>query len=794
MTVPTEPTTTVATYGFQQCTLTLGWNLVTASPAVTGYRVYFGTTSDCPTFHELTASTTTVATIDAAHLTPATLYYITVTAVNADGESAKGTARSYIVRNLPNPATNCSVEAGSSQATVSWTAATLASGSYEVKGAAVYYGTTSACSTLFSVVQPSTTVTKVVTGLTPGTLYYFGVRGYNDYTSTNLSNVVSCTPFTLPSASTVSGMTAGNTVVDFNFSTPASNGGSAITQYNIYCDTNATPTTQVGTGYTSYGTHWQVTGRTNGTTYYVAVKAVNAAGVGPISNVVSVVPLGPPAAPTIGTATRAATQVTITWTAPANNGGSAITGYKVYYGTTTTPSTLFTTTGVVLTSTVTGLTNGTLYYFAVKAVNALGDSAISGNCSGTPATYPDDRSFVSITPGNGQLTYDWTDNGNGGSAITGHTVYYCLAPGGPGWKPTIVYGTTAAGTTIVTMTGLTNGQIYYVNVAPYNAVGEWPFMTGGDSTTPVGPPTVPLTPACTPGNVNNALTWATPSSNNGSAITGYKVYTCATSGGTYTLLHTLGVVLSDSHTSLTNGTAYFYKISAINAVGESAQTAYVTGTPFTVPVAPATRSAASGSDSHVDVSWTAPSSNGGSAITGYKVYNAPSSGGTYSLLHTLGVVLTDAHTGLTNGTTYYYKVSAVNAAGEGAQTAYVSATPYTVPGTVPSVAATAGVESATVTWNAPSSDGGATIGAYIIYFGTTSTPTTVYDTVSPSPRSCLVTGLTGGTLYYFRMKATNGAGNSASYSTAASCTPTVPVTGANRSPTCGIMFSNGIGI
>ena len=79
------------------------------------------------------------------------------------------------------------------------------------------------------------------------------------------------------------------------------------------------------------------------------------------------------------------------------------------------------------------------------------------------------------------------------------------------------------------------------------------------------------------------------------------------------------------------------------------------------------------------LTWTAPS-NGGSAITGYKIYRSTVSG-SETLWSTLGAVTSYTNTGLTNGVTYYFKVAAINAKGEGPQSAEVHAVPTTVPTT-----------------------------------------------------------------------------------------------------------------
>src|SRR5256885_15325004 len=135
--------------------------------------------------------------------------------------------------------------------------------------------------------------------------------------------------------------------------------------------------------------------------------------------------------------------------------------------------------------------------------------------------------------------------------------------------------------------------------------------------------------------------------------------------------------------------------------------------PATPPGAPQGLVAAPG-DATVSLLWFPPASDGGSPITNYKIYRGTSSGG--ETLHaTIGNELSYSDTGLTNGVTYYYEVSAVNAVGEGPRSIEASATP-TAPATPPSapqgLGATAGDAAVTLTWSAPSSNGGSPLPHY----------------------------------------------------------------------------------
>src|SRR5262249_57230578 len=131
---------------------------------------------------------------------------------------------------------------------------------------------------------------------------------------------------------------------------------------------------------------------------------------------------------------------------------------------------------------------------------------------------------------------------------------------------------------------------------------------------------------------------------------------------------------------LTAGLTYFYQVTAVNTPGESPRSNERSATPTsaaTVPGAP-TLNTATAVSSSITLGWSAPSSNGGSQITGYRVYRSTASGAD-TLLTTLGIVTSFTDNGLTNGVTYFYKVSAVNAIGEGRHTTRLSATHCTIP-------------------------------------------------------------------------------------------------------------------
>jgi hypothetical protein len=449
---------------------------------------------------------------------------------------------------------------------------------------------------------------------------------------------------TVPQPPTIGTATGGNAQASVTFTAPGNNGGATIIDYTV----TSNPGGIIGT---STSSPIVVSGLTNGTAYTFTVTARNSVGSSAASSASnSVTPATVPGAPTIGTATGGNAQASVTFTAPASNGGSAITSYTA----TSSPGG-FTASGSASPLVVTGLTNGTAYTFTVRATNAIGQGAASAaSNSVTPATVPGAPTIGTATGGNAQASVTFTaPASNGGAAITSYTV--TSSPGG-------LTGTGAASPIVVT--GLTNGTAYTFTVRATNAVGQGAASAASNSVTPAGPPGAPTIGTATAGNAQASVTFTAPASNGGSAITSYTV--TSSPGG----LTASGSASPLVVTGLTNGTAYTFTVTATNAVGTGpASAASNSVTPAGVPGAP-TIGTATGGNAQATVSFTAPASNGGSAITGYTVTSNP--GG----IQGTGSASPITVTGLTNGTAYTFTVTATNAVGTGpASAASNSVTP-----------------------------------------------------------------------------------------------------------------------
>ena len=185
-----------------------------------------------------------------------------------------------------------------------------------------------------------------------------------------------------------------------------------------------------------------------------------------------------------------------------------------------------------------------------------------------------------------------------------------------------------------------------------NSVGESTASAASSSVTPATVPGAPTGLSATAGNQQVALSWTAPTSNGGATITDYEY----SQNGSATWTSTGGTATSYTVRNLTNGQSYSFRVRAVNRVGEStASTASSSVTPATVPGAPTGLSATVGNQ-QVELSWTAPSSNGGATILRYE-YEQDLSG---TWTSTGGTATSYTVRNLTNGQSYTFRVRAVN--------------------------------------------------------------------------------------------------------------------------------------
>lgn len=270
-----------------------------------------------------------------------------------------------------------------------------------------------------------------------------------------------------------------------------------------------------------------------------------------------------PARPTAVAATAGDSQAAVTWTASAD-----ATSYNVYYGTNPGVTTGNGTKVVGATSgqAITGLSNGSAYYFVVTAVSAHGESAVSDEAIATPLPpLPAKVQGLMPTGGDGKVTFAWSNV----AGATSYNLYWSSSNDG-----TIPTGATkvAGVASGMTLEGLTNGVTYYFVVTAENIAGEGP-VSSLKSATPAAllqPPTSPTGVSVNAGAGQVTVSWAAPP-----LAASYNVYylqsastpTTASviNGGTKVPAAASPQVVS----GLTAGANYWFIVTAVNAAGES---------------------------------------------------------------------------------------------------------------------------------------------------------------------------------------------------------------------------------
>jgi fibronectin type 3 domain-containing protein len=285
---------------------------------------------------------------------------------------------------------------------------------------------------------------------------------------------------------------------------------------------------------------------------------------------------------------------------------------------------------------------------AAALVLLLTDCSSGGGGPSAPVTMPTAPTGVTATAGNSQINLAW-------SAVSGASSYNVYWADTAGVTPAT--GTKVAGASSpYALTGLTNGTTYYAVVTAVNSAGESPASSPMNAEPWI---TAPTSLTATPADRSVTLAWP--------AVTGatsYNAYWSGTTGVTKgNGAQIPGVTSGYVQTGLTNGSEYYYVVTAVDGTEESPESPQATAVPSAVPVpaAPAGLAAVVGSQG-VNLTWNAVS-----GATGYNVYRGTASGALSGKTRLTATPVSTASYGdatVANATIYYYQATAVNGSGE----------------------------------------------------------------------------------------------------------------------------------
>lgn len=475
-------------------------------------------------------------------------------------------------------------------------------------------------------------------------------------------------------------------------------------------------------------------------------------------------------------------RVNLHWDIP-NSGGSLITFYYIQQASVGGDGSPGKFTTVSATGNrhiyISDLKDDTDYYFKVAAANIVGTGEftdpIKVRTGPSPVRVPGVPRDLEATGNRREVYLTWNKPvHNGGKVINGYQLQSKTAEGNTwsneGGVQDNLYKI---------VSGLNDSTTYYFKVAAKNSEGFGLYTTDVSGTTsPPIPPRKPSRPylrSVTPGPAEATLIWETPADIGTSAITNYKVEQSLDGGSPWSIVDTL---LPTNHPptvtiiELTPNTSYWYRVSATNAGGygePSKPPLFVTPTqPPSVPSKPRDLTVAGGSQ-QITVSWTPPSTLGGSSITDYSV-DISGISQPVQTFHTATnqITITDiAGVPLGAHTVYYVKVAATNFTGTGPfthplQSAKTNTVPM-APGT-PTLTATGMKDEIKLTWYPPTNTGGDFVSSYFLQRSTTNSgPWDLSENVLPSEPQAAINYYdasmnAGINTFYYRVAATNSIG------------------------------------
>ena len=595
------------------------------------------------------------------------------------------------------------------------------------------------------------------TGLTAGTTYTYRVSILNSVSGTS-NEQAAITLSAAPSLNALSGITPSQ--IDLSWATVTGNAG-----YKIERSTDNATWTQVATpaqGATAYPD----TGVVSGTTYYYRMRTTNASGDSAYSTTQS--GTTKLQTPVLSSATAASnTQITLVWTDPNGTGNGNETGVTIEYAacTNSTPATCSdvnaaywagwsstTASADSTTTTIGSLIGGRTYRFRVTATLAGANSGTSTVLGATTTAFVQPVLAAPTVLSTTAIDLSWND-------VAGNTGYKVERKTGAG-SFSQVGSDLAAGTVVYHDTGLTAGTTYTYRVSILNSVSG--SSNEQSAITLSAAPALNALSGITPSQID--LSWASVTGN-----AGYKIER-STDNATWTQVATPAQGATGySDTGVVSGTTYYYRMRTTNASGDSAYSTTRSGT--TKLVAPTLSSATAASISQIALVWTDPNGTGSGNETGVTIEYAGCTNstpatcsdvnaaywGAWSSTTAAANSTTTTISGLTAGRTYRFRVTANLAGADSAASNVLAGTTTAITPPVLNALTVLSTSAIDLSWGNVEGNSGYKVERKIGAGGT-------YAQVGSNLAADTVvfhdTGLSAGTVYYYRVSVLNAVGYS----------------------------------
>ncbi len=547
------------------------------------------------------------------------------------------------------------------------------------------------------------------TELSMGSRYFYMVAAQNGVGQGPPSDIVSAGAASSPTPPQFLQLQKGDSWVKLTWVPPVFDGASIMTAYRVYRTAEEGPETM--TELDPFAYRFIDEEVENGKNYSYRMTAVNSIGESEPTQTLWVIPSGAPSPPVDLTVQNGPMSVVLSWSPPADDGGSKVLFYRVHIGIEQDGSVQWRySDSPVATFTDHLVEIGMSYRYYVTAVSSEGESEPSEEVTGRPCSEPSTPEGFQVTEGNGYCNLVWSmPTFLGGLDLAGYRVLRSQVG-----TDMVVMAELGPETYSFKDRNVTNGIRYSYVLVAFNTYGA---SKGTEPRTGV-PAAVPGVPVGLSARVDNGtvvLTWGSPVSDGGAGITEQRVFRQLVGEELLQIASVAPTVLTYNDTDAAAGETYSYCVKAVNRMGSSLSSEKVTVLVTDVP-SPPVEVKLSTDDGKVVISWGAPLSEGGSPITGFVIERYDQDLNDLLIISNIGASsrsFTDDT--VVNGMTYTYHVMAESSVGTSEPAISGPVTPLGRPGTPTSLVLAERKGHVVIGWMSPESDGGSDILFYRIY-------------------------------------------------------------------------------